>query len=97
VRRGVNDWLDFPCESVIIGEPVWLHQPARSSAASPNATPASITWLLAGRRCALMVGHIGHPRLFASLQEINEQEGKAITYLFPHTILTDLLHCVYSC
>lgn len=67
VRGGrvcVNDWLDFPCVSVIIGEPVWLHQPAWSSAAAPNAAPAYITWLFAGRLCGLMVRHIGHHCLF---------------------------------
>lgn len=78
VRGGVSDWLDFPCVSVIIGEPVWIHQPARSSAAAPNATPAYITWLFAGRRCGLMVSHIGHHCLF----EGNERtEGKG-NFLF---------------
>lgn len=74
----VSDWLDFPCVSVIIGELVWLHQLARSSAAAPNASPAYITWLFAGRRCGLMVSHIGHHCLFAG----NEQtEGKG-SFLF---------------
>lgn len=72
-ERGVSDWLDFPCVSVIIGEQVWLHQPTRSSATAPNATPAYITWLFSGRRCGLMVTHIGHHCLFTG----NERtEGK---------------------
>lgn len=65
VEGEVSDWLDFPCVSVIIGEPVWFHQPGRSLAAAPNATPAYITWLFAGRRCGLMVSHIGHHCIFA--------------------------------
>lgn len=74
----VSDWLDFPCVSVIIGEQIWLHQPAWSSAAAANATPAYITWLFAGRRCGLMVSYIGHHFLFAG----NERTGRKSNFLF---------------
>ncbi len=80
---GVSDWLDFPCVSVIIGEQIWLHQPARSSAAAANATPAYITWLFAGRRCGLMVSYIGHHFLFAG----NERTGRKGNFLFSFPFL----------
>lgn len=80
-----SDWRDFPRVSVIIGEQVWLHQPARSSAAAPNATPAYITWLFAARRRGLMVSHIGHHCLFAG-DERTEGKGNflfGLLFLLP--------------
>lgn len=54
------------------------YQPGQELAASPNATPAYITWLFAGRCCALMVRHIGHHCLFAGNKRT---EGKG-NFLF---------------
>lgn len=71
---GGSEWLaDFPCVFVIIGELIWLHQLAWSSAAALNAAPAYITWLFAGRCCGLMARHIDHC-LFAGNERTGERQ-----------------------
>lgn len=60
---------------------------ARSSAAAPNASPAYITRLFAGRCCGLMVSHIGHHCLFAGNERIEGKGSFLFVPLFPSSLL----------